>query len=404
MRKMKGIRLESEGEGEIIEKSFGPHGLLFLTSSPGGLALAHRPSHGQLIYALFFRCGRETCGISLNPSTYIGDDNFAESIAPGDRISIGMARYLISYTYDPCQFRTRGGMIAAIAIATMVALAVLALVLPRGLQMLAKSPSTFPSPLGGEGGVRGGFEIAPKTSIATYVTQAREHLRRGNLAQARLSLMEATSVDPDNEEAKWLLQEVEKDGSAAKTHDANGDTQIADREEEVRKLLRSGILLKEKGDLIGAKTTLEQVEEIAKDGRISPALASSIGDTKRDIQGELMAAITPRVKAIDEAIRSAGDLDAPTAAQRLLAMRHELDDISKALPSDNMVAETVRRSEAMLKSAAGRWFASAEVAERLSGCAKALPMYTAIVSRLDGIGVEIAAHAREGVRRCGGQP
>lgn len=342
-------------EGERLSAAFGGPGLLFLSSGPDGLSLSDAPRAGELLHAIFLSRRLAVFGVAVSSSTLLlleGGDGLRR-VRDGARVNVGNRRLVVRLGRHASSRRERTGRIlTAAAVAGALAMALAFLLRgpgPRATAASEQASAAVPS--------AGRDAALPPLGAraAALVEEARAHAMEGRRQQARLALVEAMELQPDDPRIAALLEEVGREPEGAAPDGAN-----------------------------------------AIEGLMEPA----VEEARRKAMEELKARSSDRILALRRLIEEAPGMEAPRAVRELASARRGVEEMARAMPQEAEVIRLRERIDAALAAAAARGIAAAAAAERYAGCGEALPLYRAIAASLEGVDPMRGREASEGIKRC----
>lgn len=224
------------------------------------------------------------------------------------------------------------------------------------------------------------------------LSEARRLLKDGLISEAKLALLAAIESEPQNENAKKLLNEIDGMGDLKPfkpDHSAEGEA-----------LYRDGLKLKDEGDIAGARLKLKKAVDLISKEKPLPPFAADLKKEWSDISLRFEDIFKPKLQMIEGEIERASSLDAPRAIDQIIEAKKKAEEIVRSNPDWEAARQIADGSDTAMKAAAGRWLASAQAAEALSACAKARAIYSEIQTRLSDILPDAAASAKDGANRC----
>lgn len=382
---MNSLKIKSDDGAQTMEGEFGPSGLLFLISSPGGPSLSNEIMAGQIAYMAFSQNGRNIFGTPLHQAASIDSGAKTLAIAPGMAISIGLKTLRI-------EGRQRGkfrGRRSPIVFATLAAAIIAgglfsarngAIAPAAPIAELKKTENTIPS-------------------AGKYLDEARGFLREGDIRQARLVLMAAAENFPGDDRAGKLIAEIDREGEK---NFPKEEKKIDPRADEALVFFKDGQDLERSGDRLGAKKSFDRAMEIARRLQTAPTFLTAIEEALKQSAIKIDEEIRPKLSLIRAKIDSTALLPAVDAAKIIREARSELSPIIGAMPKDGDAAALGFHLDGAARTIASRWISSARTAERLSGCAKAVSMYEAISAGLKDVEPMTAREAGDSASHCRG--
>jgi len=381
------FHIESKEDGRQISGKFTDNGVLFLVLARDGLSLVSEPKTGALPYATFSKRGRKIFGSALHEVCMLKKRNGKNSerhLIEGDEIRIGLSTYVVVKNKKKLRVKI-SKLILMFALIFSFLSALFLFIVPR-LETKTRLAKTQ--------------QIQKETFKDTETIKAREYLRSGQTAQAKLSLMEVLEKEPDNEPARKLLMEIEEGGYAQEEQRAKDLNES--NNEEASRLFEEGLELKNNGKLLEARDKFELALEIVRKQKIPPPFTASLETTKAGVTDEIADNVSMRLSGIEGVISDAGKKNPTETIRQLVVEKNNLDEIGRIFPEHEKLPLVRKKLDEVLKISSGKLISGALVAEKMSGCKKALPMYENILRDL-GDSLPVArSKIEECVKRCNG--
>lgn len=380
-----------DGE-KAIECKFSAHGLLFLISTPAGLTLSMMPLEGHIVYAAFIRGRRRVTCAALHADVRLEGGDRVRQIKDGDRIAVGPLRLTMSARRDERSrkhFRAGDSVKFICAAAALFAAAVFV-----ARSFTRPHPSRSPAH-SGPFAIAG--EIAGQEDAATgLLEEARAYLRDGKGDQARLTLLQAMEMAPEDARAKDLMARL--DDAEAVAPPRNDWSQ--DLQKDAEGLFEEGRELAERGEFAMAAQRFDSAAEVLEKVGVKPPFAASMEALRHDAGRKIEDQVAAHLARASDHMKSSEGMQSGVAIEKLALADAEVEAARMSLPHDPGVLELDRKVEMQIAAVAERWFLGAVTAERLSGCKSALPVYLEIADRLHELENKTASLAAERAGRC----
>jgi tetratricopeptide (TPR) repeat protein len=388
MRMATGIRISRDGAC-AAERAFSKTGLLFLMSrgqalAAGGpaLELADEPQPERLIFAVFARRGKGAVAAALRDDLILEGGKTAY-VDGAIKATVGREDFRIEGLAGRASKQSK--KIALLTLATVVTVVVAAFMLWRATR------ETQPLPQAKGIGTIADEPESPGTS-AELVEEARLHLREGKPEQARMALAEAIERSDDSE-AKYILDEMDSSPRRA-------GRDPLEAEMRAKALFDEGMSLFASGEMAEVVKKFAEASELIGRAGIEAPFAFELKSALAKARDAARAEASPHLARAEGLFTSARGMRSEDAIPRLAEALREANLAVGLDPQGKEARELKAKIAGAVSAAAGGWLAAAEAAERLSGCAKAGPVYRRVAAGLSGIDDKAASRALDRAAAC----
>ncbi len=378
--KQRELRICAEEE-VLLREAFGETGLLFLGAAPlrqcaADLPLVLKSSPLPMTYVLFLNRRRRVLASALR-SDAVFSGGLPREIRPGETFQLGCRRFRVEWRDGMEGLRARRWWLLFLALASMVMVAA-----AIGWRSPNPSAPRSPPPV-----VKA---LVPGIS-SEALAQARELMREGRRAEARLALTAAIEEDPTDEEAKRLLQAILDQREEAVQ--AGGERFVT-----VQELFDQGREALRRSEPLSARQHFQQAQALI--GMEVSAVAAELRLAAKEAEAAIRRQQAPAIERVQAILAAASGVSAEAATIRLVEAKAIATAVVQQLPEDIQVRKLLGRIEQQLASAVRRWFAVADTEAHLQGCRVAAPTYRKIAAALSQADPALAALASERAERC----
>ncbi|HPQ80239.1 MAG TPA: hypothetical protein PLZ86_00755 [bacterium] len=230
--------------------------------------------------------------------------------------------------------------------------------------------------------------------LGKLIEEARLHIGGGREMQARASLVEALSLDPDDERVLGMMAEIDR------SYDEEVFGAAVKEGEDIEKLLEEGIRLGATGRLEKSCGVLLRARIEAKRAPVSRQVEESAKQAHADCVAALKKKSMGSLSAYISDCESSASREAPEAIAKLREARSKTVRLLDVIGEDPELSVLKAKVEEAIAASSSRWLAQAVAAERFFGCSKALPIYRSIASVDSGASENAVSRAGDGIARC----
>lgn len=369
------LRIRADA-GVLLRKAFGGTGLLFLGAGPcpprgSELSLALDTSALPMTYVLFQNRRDRVVATALRPEVLFGS---------GSSFHVGSRTFCFEWRDEPNDLRQRRRWLLAPALAGMAILA-------AAVGWHFANPSAPPPPAAPAA-------AASSEAPSAVLSEARKLMREGRRAEARLALIAAIEADPQDEDARHLLQAIPEGAS----EEAPASPEKVDHAAAAQEAFDHGRDSLRRGELEAARQEFQQARALAV--AEAPLFVSEAEAALRDVEAAIQKQVAPAIARVRAILASASGAPAEAATARLIDARALAAAIGQQLPGDLQAQRLQRLVETELAAAARRWLAVAETEERLQGCRVAAPTYQRLAAALSLADPTLSALASKRADGC----
>ncbi len=360
--------VRSDGERLEAIVCFGRPAFL-VASGAGTLAFVDAAPAGSPLFACFTRCWNGVRVHPLHAATLLRAAN-GRRLRPGDELHIGQERLRLLPARDGKRHRRAIVLGAAVCAAVFALLSVVREVLYRGVAS-SEAPTI----------------VTPTPDVTTMIAEAKECLRRGEVAQARLALLAGRDRFPDEPAFERLLAAL-----APKREERVRPNE--DRIVRAREAFDRGRRLMQSGELADAARALDAAH--AQLAGATPPFADALAQQRRAVHERLRATSARKLESLRSRAINANDLPA------LAALLDDAQTLAARYPNAEADGFAREMSDRLALRAAHR-LRAAEECWRLEGCVRARPLFERLLDESGDNARGVVAIARKHLRACRGE-